>query len=618
MIKFCLNIIFLMLFIPFVKGQFYTPTQINTIKNNRLAYEGDLYMDTLNNKYYIGLTHGKLASIGNGIDTAFLNGDILHIYGYIDTNLVDLSPLKYKYKWIGTIDTDINFTENYSIYYQSLTSDTTFTFNYPNLGHISFLEIESNNFNVTFPANLTIIQGEYDSSKINYLEIICVDTTLGSEVYWGIYRENFGAVSDIVSLANELDDILFAKINAEKGESSKSIKVCPVGTGISTNVVSYADGNTIYIKRNGQTSYTFLAKLDKHEIFTFTADQGDRVFSLLGETVVSTDFGTVAWASLSFAGREFYNYVIRQASAANNARLFIITFDTDAFVRVNKNGVAYDSVLAPSQSVTEIGLDAVAEYYIESNQLIALWYMGADNSSDAKPIAPVSSDLIWWTTSCCTGPPNGSWISALYPNTNVDIKYRDGTTDNFVISPGAPVRLKYVASYRSYGTDGGTVIRANGIISGANSADQDGNNGTSWFSSLYMAQHFVLPVRAQHISFVSLYEGEVDVYDANDNFVTTLSLSRDAAVATDQTFPSATKYNFNAGQTWGRGFSFESSVPAHCVFDCNESGLAGDETILYGGKLPQKAESNIILKDEANGNNVRIFVNGGVIQTGNL
>ncbi len=600
-------------------AQFYTPAQITTINTSRTANEGDLYLDTINEDYYIGLTHGKLIQLGNGIDTAFFYRDTLNIYGYLDTSLVDLSPLRYKYFKKLLVDTTVDFTPNYSIYTQNLTQDTLFTFLNPNLGHISFLEIIGNNFIATFPSELTIIQGEYDSSITNYLEIICIDTTTGSEEYYGIYRKNFGSPNDITSLANELDDILFAKLNAENGESAKSIKVCPIGASISTNVVSYADGNIVYIQRNGQTSYSFLTKLDKHEIFTFNADQGDRIYSLYGETVVSNAFGTVAWPSLAFAGREFFNYVIRQASVADNARLFVISFDVDAYVRVEKNGVPYDSLTVPAQSVGDVGLDAIAEYYIESDQLVALWYIGGDSTSDAKPISPVSSELIWWNTDCCNGGTSGSWISALYPNTNVTIKYRDGTSESNVVSPGAAWQLKYAgAPYLSYGFEGGAKLVADGIISGANSADQDGNNGTNWLPSTLMAQHFVLPNRAQHISFVSLYEGTVDIYDENDTFVTTLTMNRSAGVATDQTFPSAAKYTFTGAQNFGRGYSFETSVPAHCVFDNNEAGLAGDETILYGGKLPQKADSGVILKDEANDNNVKISVSGGVIQVTNL
>lgn len=40
-----------------IMGQYYTPAQISTIDANRTAAEGDLYLDTVNDVYRIGLTN---------------------------------------------------------------------------------------------------------------------------------------------------------------------------------------------------------------------------------------------------------------------------------------------------------------------------------------------------------------------------------------------------------------------------------------------------------------------------------------------------------------------------------------------------------------------------------
>ena len=45
-------------------AQFYTESEINQIMTNRSASEGDFYLDTINNNYYIGLTHGVLTEVG--------------------------------------------------------------------------------------------------------------------------------------------------------------------------------------------------------------------------------------------------------------------------------------------------------------------------------------------------------------------------------------------------------------------------------------------------------------------------------------------------------------------------------------------------------------------------
>ena len=45
-------------------SQFYTAAQISTIDSAKSAFEGDLYLDTINNSYFIGLSNGKLSEIG--------------------------------------------------------------------------------------------------------------------------------------------------------------------------------------------------------------------------------------------------------------------------------------------------------------------------------------------------------------------------------------------------------------------------------------------------------------------------------------------------------------------------------------------------------------------------
>lgn len=45
------------------KSQYYTAAQLDSIETNKLASEGDLYLDTANQQYFIGLTHGKLGKV---------------------------------------------------------------------------------------------------------------------------------------------------------------------------------------------------------------------------------------------------------------------------------------------------------------------------------------------------------------------------------------------------------------------------------------------------------------------------------------------------------------------------------------------------------------------------
>lgn len=62
-----------------ISSQYYTKVQLTNINNLKTAAEGDMYLDTINNNYYIGITTGELAHIGN-IDSVTFSNDTLRIY----------------------------------------------------------------------------------------------------------------------------------------------------------------------------------------------------------------------------------------------------------------------------------------------------------------------------------------------------------------------------------------------------------------------------------------------------------------------------------------------------------------------------------------------------------
>lgn len=65
-----------------VLSQYYTAAQINAIEAGETALEGDMYLDTINSDYRIGLTHGKLGYLtdNQNIDSLVLDGDSILVY----------------------------------------------------------------------------------------------------------------------------------------------------------------------------------------------------------------------------------------------------------------------------------------------------------------------------------------------------------------------------------------------------------------------------------------------------------------------------------------------------------------------------------------------------------
>lgn len=88
----------LILFISHIGiSQYYTSIQLKTIDSTKTASEGDLYLDTNNNEYYIGLTHGKLGKLfPYGTQTSSITG----VCDLLKPNLDNM-----------VVKTDINYTQ---------------------------------------------------------------------------------------------------------------------------------------------------------------------------------------------------------------------------------------------------------------------------------------------------------------------------------------------------------------------------------------------------------------------------------------------------------------------------------------------------------------------------
>jgi hypothetical protein len=67
-----------------LQAQVFTPAQINSIHTNKTANEGDVYLDTLNNEYFIGISNGSLAHF---------NMDSNKVKDIISENLIDETDL---------------------------------------------------------------------------------------------------------------------------------------------------------------------------------------------------------------------------------------------------------------------------------------------------------------------------------------------------------------------------------------------------------------------------------------------------------------------------------------------------------------------------------------------
>ena len=268
-----------------------------------------------------------------------------------------------------------------------------------NFGNNELLDVRLNNLS-TAPVCDTSLVGKMYYDTIDLNPYIC------DGVEWTAFTDSL-TEAQTIDVINQINTIFEAKKFAQTGKAALTTKVCPYGTDISTNVVSYEDGNIVYIQRNGTVQYELLARLDKGEVHTFLASQGDRVYSLKGDAVVSNAYGTIAWPSLAMAGKEFFTYISRYATPANPAHMYVITFAAETHLVVEEDGQPYYDEVLPPSSVIEVPIENLSEYYFKADQEIALWYVSDSFLYDAKPLPPTSTELLWWNTAysglCKTG-----------------------------------------------------------------------------------------------------------------------------------------------------------------------------------------------------------------------
>lgn len=72
-------------------GQYFTKTQIITINSSNQAFEGDVYIDSVNKDYYIGHSDGGLSQINQSLDSVvFLaNSDFVFYWNFKEKDTID-------------------------------------------------------------------------------------------------------------------------------------------------------------------------------------------------------------------------------------------------------------------------------------------------------------------------------------------------------------------------------------------------------------------------------------------------------------------------------------------------------------------------------------------------
>lgn len=333
----------------------------------------------------------------------------------------------------------------------------------------------------------------------------------------------------------------------------------PIQVGKALNVVSLVDANTI-------TAGATVLNLNANELATIPAQEvaqgllieGTGGFSI-GSAVNSTDMPVAN----SFVG---YDFVIPHL---RNSHLYYVLSNTgDASIEVN-DGASTSTVTAVQGQVLEIvaGSTNGIAATLRSDLPIMVMHGGSSATApnrDVYPVPPASRDLL--------GTKRKAHVGALDDGTIVSVYTNGGLTEQLNLSANQ-IAAVGVGNNATEGDNDVIHLVANKPIAAVEYADGDGSETTAYFDTVYMANHYGLPVDSQYIVAACLQTGEITLTDGV-NLAQTQTCTSDGQIPGRVHFGSSTDgVNINAGAI------VDGDVPFYLMY---EASATNDEHNLLG------------------------------------
>lgn len=426
--------------------------------------------------------------------------------------------------------------------------------------------------------------------------------------------------AEVVTIAEGLDTIAADAALAAAGNPAATTGFisAPTNTGLSSPaavLVSLANNNNIFI--NG----VYVGGFNLGDTYEYNAAQGDVVTSDKGVTGAYAISGgaerPVEIASAAGAGRQFFWFAFR----GNPQRHIIQALALESRVRVygpnpnvNSDGTSPDT---PIQDTTLSPFDfldfqttSTGEYYCLADQPVVLTTTNSNLNQDQRVLQPLTNELFGYLAGAGAGDAR---ISALFANTNVEIRTQNGLVANGVASPGSPLSLHgqdgstiNLTKFTNYAPEGAILVRADGPIAGFVGADAAGTNATTFQPFGSASQLIGLPYNIVNTnnsandgwSFSSRYEGTVNIFRSDGTLFATRQLVRSGSLnspaisATEQLHPAAARITTDdieftgTGTVLERGSYVVSNVPVNSIANLNEasggSAADDDETHVFG------------------------------------
>jgi uncharacterized protein (TIGR03790 family) len=193
-------------------------------------------------------------------------------------------------------------------------------------------------------------------------------------------------------------------------------------------------------------------------------------------------------------------------------------------------------------------------------------YTSGDISRDAYPVPPAVKQ-IWGVKS------RSVFLGATQDNTQVTITSSDGQTNTVTLNKGNRYRVA-IGSNLKQGQGAALQISANKPIAAIQGADSDGIEQTAFLGQAWLTTKVSLPTATQYIAIACPFDGQVTLYDQNNQSIGTQSCTNTSSNPGKVYFGSQTNgINIQAGSY------ISSDVPVFVIY---ENSNTNDERNIFG------------------------------------
>lgn len=342
-----------------------------------------------------------------------------------------------------------------------------------------------------------------------------------------------------------------------------------VGGATDSTVVAYQDatnvtlnGSPLVTLNRGQTHRFVSAQFD-----AIDADKPIFTAGKKGSGTNAAENGNIVWQPTAWAGKTF---------SFNSDRETLQMVDVYAIesttIEVRQGATLLSSATLSAGSTTTLTWTPLGSYQLQSTGSILAFHISGDGGlriADPKPLLPNAFEIIGFPSNSMnlTTQADGTNYTAIHSNSTTATGTLSKAVDINILPQGTPTTL-----YQSESL----LISADQKIFGASYADADGLCSAPFLPTNLMKRNYAIPVSGDYAAFASKTAGTIEVRNAANTLVTTLTLIRSGAS------PGAPYRARLVNPIAGYRFISTTPVAAWYQANSNTGGADQDETVMYG------------------------------------